>query len=270
MKNLFLSTSFILLNLFCSEAMEDQEAKLQNERLNHKRLYSEAFSEEKDNEKQSENKKFCPELTPFQQAEKIMAEAESLIALSLSLYEEAAYQGDKEASFTLYKIYQNGQRVNKDVLKAQHFFRLAAAQNHPEVLYETANNYHRGLGGLPKDLNEAVKMYKLAANQGHIHALTILADLYDNDDEIGEDYAEAARLREILAEKGDMDALFFLGWHYYNGEGVAQDYRKAAEYYQAHYLRGGSGESDQGLSIMYASGQGVAQDAAKAAQLSKK
>ena len=45
------------------------------------------------------------------------------------------------------------------------------------------------------------------------------------------DIAEAVRLYRLAAEKGSLEAKFRLGWCYANGAGVEKDEEKALKYY---------------------------------------
>ena len=52
-------------------------------------------------------------------------------------------------------------------------------------------------------------------------------DAYDR-----KDYKEAVRLYRLSAEQGDAKAQFNLGNRYYNGQGVPQDYKEAVKWYR--------------------------------------
>ena len=74
---------------------------------------------------------------------------------------------------------------------------------------------------------------------------------------------EAVRWYRLAADQGHAVAQFNLGVHYYNGKGVPQDdvealawYRKAAEQWYADAL--------YNLGVMYSTGRGVPQDGVEA------
>jgi TPR repeat protein len=80
----------------------------------------------------------------------------------------------------------------------------------------------RLLGPTP-DYAEAVRWYRLAAEQGDVNAQYNLGAMYGNGDGVPEDYAEAVRWYRLAAEQGDVNAQYNLGYMYGNGDGVPED-----------------------------------------------
>lgn len=74
---------------------------------------------------------------------------------------------------------------------------------------------------------EAVRWYRLAADQGLAVAQTNLGIMYDKGAGVPEDEAEAARWFRLAADQGDADAQYNLGVMYANGEGVILDFVSA-------------------------------------------
>jgi hypothetical protein len=67
--------------------------------------------------------------------------------------------------------------------------------------------YETGRGGLPKDDAQAVNWYRKAADAGHAHGMTKLAEMYENGrGGLPEDDAEAANWYRKAANTGDTDA----------------------------------------------------------------
>jgi len=64
--------------------------------------------------------------------------------------------------------------------------------------------------GVPKDLNEAFKYFKLSADQGNSEALKNLGDCYSNGEGVIQDEQEGVRYYELAAEKGNCSALNIL------------------------------------------------------------
>ena len=54
-----------------------------------------------------------------------------------------------------------------------------------------------------------------------------LGTMYDLGQGVPQDHAEALKWYRLAAEQGDMNAQFNLGGVYYNGRGVPQDYAEA-------------------------------------------
>ena len=78
--------------------------------------------------------------------------------------------------------------------------------------------------GVPQDYKEAVRWYRLSAEQGDAKAQNNLAVMYEKGQGVPQDYKEAVRLYRLSAEQGFAIAQFNLGVMYYNGQGVPQDY----------------------------------------------
>ena len=82
-------------------------------------------------------------------------------------------------------------------------------------------------GGVSQDDGEAVKWYRLAAEQGDAAAQNNLGWMYANGRGVSQDDGEAVKWYRLAAEQGDADAQNNLGVAYHNGKGVAQSYREA-------------------------------------------
>ena len=82
--------------------------------------------------------------------------------------------------------------------------------------------YDNGEGVL-KDEAEAVKWFRLAAEQGDAKAQFNLGLMYDNGEGVLKDEAEAVRWFRLAAEQGVATAQFNLGIRYGKGEGVLKD-----------------------------------------------
>ena len=82
---------------------------------------------------------------------------------------------------------------------------------------------HRRGGGLQDDA-EAVRWYRLAADQGHADAQTNLGILYATGRGVPQDETEeAVRLFRLASEQGDADAQLNLGVMYATGAVVLKD-----------------------------------------------
>jgi TPR repeat protein len=79
-----------------------------------------------------------------------------------------------------------------------------------------------------KDAREAVRLYRLAADQGHASAQSNLGVCYHNGQGVEKDAKEAVRLYRLAANQGLAGAQVNLGACYYIGEGVEKDAKEAA------------------------------------------
>ena len=74
-------------------------------------------------------------------------------------------------------MYIRGDGVPKDYSEALKWFRLAAEQGEPNAQYSLGKMYDDGVG-VPKNDTEGVKWYLLAAEQGLMPAMRNLAGMY--------------------------------------------------------------------------------------------
>ena len=166
-------------------------------------------------------------------------------ATALRLRRSLAEQGDANEQYNLGIMYGKGEGVPQDIVQAHMWFDLAAAQGHenaqnnrdiaasqmtPDQIAEAQTNlglmYADG-EGVPKDYAEAVKWFRMAAEQGHVHAQYNLGVLYSEGRGVGQDYVEAAKWYRKAAEQGSVDAQYNLGAMYAQGQGVRQDFVQA-------------------------------------------
>ena len=77
--------------------------------------------------------------------------------------------------------------------------------------------------GVPQEDAEAVRWYRLAADQGNAAAQLDLGVMYDYGRGVPQDVAEAVRWYRLAADQGQAGAQFNLGAMYANGEGVPQN-----------------------------------------------
>ena len=106
-----------------------------------------------------------------------------------------------------------------------------------QTMYDLAWNYKDGKNGVEKNEEEAIRYFKLVAEdesagnemiQNACHRL----GHFMSDNEAEEDDLEAAFWFEKAIEKGSVKAITDLGGMYRTGKGVTQDYEKAIELYK--------------------------------------
>ena len=88
--------------------------------------------------------------------------------------------------------------------------------------------YLDGLG-VKRNYNEAVRLFRLAAQKGQPVGQYNLAYCYQKGYGVRQDYAEAVKWFRKSAEQGNTGAELQLGEHYANGHGIEQDYAEAAQ-----------------------------------------
>ena len=105
------------------------------------------------------------------------------------------------AQYSLGVAYANGAGVPLDATEAVRWFRLAADQGDARAQQNLAVGYANGLGVF-SDVTEAVRWFRLAADQGHAVAQYNLAIAYANGMGTPLDLTEAARWYRLAAEHG--------------------------------------------------------------------
>ncbi len=87
-------------------------------------------------------------------------------------------------------MYAEGKGVPRDYQEAVKWYRLAAAQKNAAAQYDLGMAYEKGQG-VPQDYKEAVKWYRLAAAQGNQSAQNSLGVMYANGTGMRQDFVRA-------------------------------------------------------------------------------
>lgn len=113
----------------------------------------------------------------------------------------AAGLGLRDADFELSIYCTNGfgTEVNPS-MGFQHLL-AAAEKEHPRALFNVGAAYFSGNDVVDRDVNEAIRWYEKARNQGHIRSILCLADIYSSSEHVEKDFAYVA---SILDEAEDM------------------------------------------------------------------
>ena len=144
-----------------------------------------------------------------------------------------ANAGDAAAQHNLGLMYATSEGVPRDNAEAMRWFRLAAEQGHPGGQFSLGVNYDRGGAVVPQDDAEAVWWYRLAAEQGHADAQFNLGLMYATGRSVLQNDAKAVRWYRLAAEQGDAEAQLTLGSMYRSGRGVSEDNAEAVRWYLA-------------------------------------
>jgi TPR repeat protein len=155
-------------------------------------------------------------------------------------------------------MYDKGEGVPKDDAEAVKWYRLAAEQGHAHAQFRLGAMYHSG-DGVPKDQARAAEWYTKAAEQGNAEAQARLGRLYRIGAGVLKNDAEAAKWFALAARQGHEGAQFNLGLMYKGGEGVPKDTVEAASLFTRAAEQGHVGAQNF-LGQMYATGDGVLKD----------
>ncbi len=135
-------------------------------------------------------------------------------------YRRAADSGNLGAQFMLGFMYRTGEGVDVDYAEALKWYRKAAERGEEASMSELGGMYEHGLG-VPQNYETAAEWYTKAARGGFGRAN--LARLYRDGHGVKQDDAEAIRLFRIAAENGEASAQSDLGVQYARGRGVGRD-----------------------------------------------
>jgi len=155
-----------------------------------------------------------------------------------------------------------GRGVAQDYVEAARLYRLAAEQGHVRAQCNLGVMFDCGVG-VKQDKAEAVRLYRLAAEQGNAFAQFSLGRMFDEGRGVEQDKVEAARLYRLAAEQGYVHAQFQLGEKLSKGQGVKQDYVEAARWFRLAAEQGNvHAQFELGEMLLY--GIGVIRDRAAA------
>lgn len=109
--------------------------------------------------------------------------------------------------------------------------------------------------GIDRDIVQAAKWYKSAADGGNVRAMRKIADCYYFNKEV-ENIAEAVKYYRKAAKAGEAKAMYNLGVFYEQGKHVPEDIETAFKYYLAA-AEAGRHEGDYKAGVMYIYGKGT-------------
>jgi hypothetical protein len=113
-----------------------------------------------------------------------------------------AEKGDATAQFQLGLHYYkgSGRREPPDYDQALKWFRLAADQGNAQAQDHVGLMYYLGKG-VPRDYSEAARWYQLAAQAGNEHAQRQLAEMYSEGLGVPRDTQESKKWSRVVSEK---------------------------------------------------------------------
>jgi TPR repeat protein len=168
-----------------------------------------------------------------------------------------ANAGDATSQYLVAFAYQNGVGVPKDLAQAAKWYRKAAEAGNRRSMQILGTLYERGLGGLPKDDVQAVSWYRKAAEAGNAHGMGMLGSMYEaGQGGLAKDDAQAVNWYRKAAEAGDATGMLFLGDMYLDGRGGLAKDDAQAEIWWRKAAEAGSGLGMEKLGSMYAVGRG--------------
>lgn len=166
---------------------------------------------------------------------------------SVRWYRMSAQGGYAPAQFIMGYFCQEDFRLEHDSGEIIRWYRQAAAQGYAKAQYNLGYYYARGqfevfrslpggarassMIGIPKNPVEAVKWYRMAAEQGHVTAQYVMGKIYHSGDGVPQNPAEAVKWYRKSAEQGHPTSQFNLGVMYFHGRGTDKDFVESARWF---------------------------------------
>jgi len=129
--------------------------------------------------------------------------AQTWTASKVAELRAAANAGDAGAQFILGNTYLTGQGVPQDDVEAVRWYRLAAEQGQAAAQSSLGAMYANGRGGVPQDDVEAVRWIRQAAEQGYALAQWSLGLMYATAQGVPKDDAEAYKWLNLATTYAD-------------------------------------------------------------------
>ena len=102
-------------------------------------------------------------------------------------------------------LYNDGNEITRNFLKAANYFALAAAEGYAPAQYSLAIKYEKSQG-VPQIQNVAVAWYRRSAVQNHAGAQYRLGRMFVQGRGVERDYMEAIKWFDLAAARGIEDA----------------------------------------------------------------
>lgn len=119
--------------------------------------------------------------------------------------------------------------------------------------------YMVGTRIIKQNVEEGLRLTRLAAERGSSLALYNLGFAYKNGDGVKADPKEAIKYLQLSAEKGYPSAQYLLGVMYLDGSGASKNYKESVKWSTLAAEQGHAGAQNN-LGIMYREGAGVPKD----------
>jgi len=164
--------------------------------------------------------------------ERLAAIQRSLTKGDITLFREAAEAGNPESMCLLAAALLEGWECTPDRKKAAYWLRKAAESGNASAQDTLAGFYRRGAApdlGFTRNVTEAIRLYRLAAEQGFGKSQSTLGSLLREDPSTA---AEGLDLIKKAAEQGIWSAMFNLAVAYETGNDVSQNLDLALQWYQ--------------------------------------
>jgi TPR repeat protein len=160
--------------------------------------------------------------------------------------------------------YKSGKEAydNKNYEEAINLYKKAANKGNVRAMVLIGNLYREGKE-IPQNYQEAMSWYKKAGNEGDSYSLARIGDMYGDGLGVNQDYSEAIQWYKKAADRGNITQMFYIAYFYYK----LKNYTQAMEWYKKYYEVGNinaKNTAKEWIAKMYEEGLGVEKDINKA------
>lgn len=159
---------------------------------------------------------------------------------AMELFRRDAEAGVFHAAYMVGEAYELGQGVEKDVGTARDWYlRGAEKDQDPDAMERLGLFYQHGDGETEKDLEEALRWYRRAAEAGSALGMNQVGFFHFKGlGGANKDLKAAADWYHRAAKAGNAVAMSNIAWCYEHGSGVPLNYENARYWYLEAFLRG--------------------------------
>jgi TPR repeat protein len=161
---------------------------------------------------------------------------------------------DKALLFELGKIYDKDE--SQDDKQAIKYYKLSAEQGYGKALFKLGKIYEKKSCTKQPNYCKAIKYFKLAAKQGYDEALYKLGFIYDEGEYLPKNYSKAFKYFKLAADKGNRRAQYNIASMYHHGDGVKEDCYESTKYMKLAADQGDS-RAQYLVGVAYENGYGV-------------
>lgn len=169
------------------------------------------------------------------------------------LWKEASELGNAKSRFNLGVCYEAGIGVKKDLEQAVRLYTMAAEDLHPQAMYNLGLMYLEGTAHTPKDTHKGLKLLSTAADFGLPEAQCYLGVYYTGEQT--ENEKKAVHYLTLAANQQNAEAQYFLGLCYQHGYGVDENLCKASHLF-SKAAESGHPEATYSVAIFHQQGLG--------------
>ena len=214
----------------------------------------------------------------FERALRFEAEQKSPedVAHAVTLYKAAAEAGLAPAMFRLARLIErqarakhrsggSGMALEAKLKVAAGWYAKGAEQSHPPSQSALGTLYEFG-EGVPKNLIEALRLYRISAKAGDASGMTSLGFLYATGKGVARDPRQGRNWYARAANAGSVRAMFNFAIMLLSQDGGAMNVPEAAKWLKEAAKQGHAGAMRQ-LAVLYDQGRGLPRNSEEAARL---